>query len=299
MTKPVNTIIIVGILAVFLNGCSTWQKQTPPEPKPTAAPYIQPDGQPKLPDDSYAGVTITGDVRESKAGLVVNGTLIDDDVDSPEKYIGKTVQVKGTYHTNMCQEHSSEKLPVQCFDGPYLTDVASIKIVNDTPPEKVEADYAAWQIAKKELDKFQIMIGLNVNDYMDPYAEAIDLEKYYQYDAAIAKVDSMPAVYPKMIAALADFQPQKDFPEIAEIKTLYRDMVELEKTSSEYLRKHLVAAKAGDSTAKKTNEDLYVKYYKDAMAKSRQMMDVYANVLAHGSDIEGKKLLKDNLPPKK
>lgn len=302
MAKPMNTLIVIGILAVFLNGCSSAPKEVLPMPRPSdAIPndtiYLPPDGQPKLPDVPYPGVTVTGEARESKAGLVVSGTLIDDEIDAQETYIGKMVQIKGTYHQNMCGEARDESLPVQCFDGPYLTDIVSIKIVNDTPPEKVEADYAAWQLAKKELDKFQIMIGLNINDYMDPYAEAIELEAFYKYDDALAAVDYMPTVYPKMIAALADFQPQKDFPEIAQIKTLYTDMIALEKTSSEYLRKYIVASKAGNSAAKKANETLYVKYYKDAMAKGREMMDVYVKVLAHGADIEEKKLLKDNLPP--
>lgn len=294
-----NTPIVVGILALFLNGCSSVQKPTQIAPKSNESTYIQPDAVVDPPAGPYVGVTITGEVRESKAGLVVSGTLIDDTIDASEKYIGKTVQVKGTYHANMCRERTSEKLPVQCFDGPYLTDVVSIKIINDTPPEKVEADYAAWQLAKKELDKVQVIIGYDVNEYLYGHSAAIGLRDYYKYDEALQAVDYMPIVYPKIVKAWAEIQPQKDFPEIAEIKTLYKEMLELEKISGEYLRKNIVAAKAGDAVAKRTNEDLYTKYYQDAMAKNRQMMDVYAKVLTHGGDIEGKKLLKDNLPAKK
>jgi len=37
------------------------------------------------------------------------------------------------------------------------------------------------------------------------------------------------------------------------------------------------------ASAKKTNLDLYDKYYKEAMAKSRAVFDLYGKVLTHGA----------------
>ena len=159
--------------------------------------------------------------------------------------------------------------------------------------------YQSWVDAQLELKKVEKVIGYNVNEYLENHADAIYLSGFYQYDDALKLVAAMPPIYDKTAAEIAGIKEQKDFPEIGQMKTLLAEMMRLEKISAEYLGKHIQAAKDGQSAVQKQNENLYVKYYKDAMAHSRTMMDVYAKTLIRGGNIAGKKLVEENTPPKK
>lgn len=76
--------------------------------------------------------TLKGTAYESKAGLVVEGTII---VNFPEseysQYLGKTVEVTGLIendHPWKCKKNKKNEYS-QCFDGPAMTKVFSIKLI--------------------------------------------------------------------------------------------------------------------------------------------------------------------------
>lgn len=75
--------------------------------------------------------TVKGLVQESKAGFLVNGVLLDDVSFDASQYLGKTIEVEGIWHDNMCEEAKKEygDMIVQCLDGPYLTNVSLIKVI--------------------------------------------------------------------------------------------------------------------------------------------------------------------------
>lgn len=78
-------------------------------------------------------ITIKGKAYRSKAGLVVEGTMIMDYAlpQDPDYYAGKTVEVTGVMTENPHPTHTKEGLPQQGFEGNAMTKVTSIKIVEE------------------------------------------------------------------------------------------------------------------------------------------------------------------------
>ncbi len=180
--------------------------------------------------------------------------------------------------------------PVATSDTPVA--VGKYPISEDT-----KRAYEAWLGVKAELDKVQTVIAYNVGEYLENHADAIYLASMYEYDAALQLVDAMPPIYDKTVSVIASIEEQKDFPEVGQIKTLLSEMMRLEKLSAEHLKKNIQALKSGQSAVAQKNETLYVKYYKEAMVKSRAMYDLNIETLLRGGKIEGQKLVEENTPP--
>ena len=71
--------------------------------------------------------TITGEYRGTKGGGVVNGVYIPgSELKESSKYIGKTIELKGVLEDYPCPKN----MAVQCFNGPMMTNIQSVKEIN-------------------------------------------------------------------------------------------------------------------------------------------------------------------------
>lgn len=77
-------------------------------------------------------ITIEGIAQESVAGLVVSGALLDSlPAKDIEKYRGKYIEATGVVQENTClDEIKKTGIQMQCFGGPSLTQIQSIKIID-------------------------------------------------------------------------------------------------------------------------------------------------------------------------
>lgn len=81
-------------------------------------------------------ITLKGEAKRSKAGLVVDGMIIIDNAFAEknvdmDKYIGKVVEVTGTIDESPFPTRTKEGLPQQGFEGECITHIKSIKIVEE------------------------------------------------------------------------------------------------------------------------------------------------------------------------
>jgi len=69
-------------------------------------------------------VTIRGELTQTKGGMgVVNGTLLTD-YEKIQPYVGKNVEVTGYIYNPKCHPNS------QCFNGPYMDKIMSIRVLD-------------------------------------------------------------------------------------------------------------------------------------------------------------------------
>ncbi|MFA6422359.1 MAG: hypothetical protein WCV92_03105 [Candidatus Buchananbacteria bacterium] len=72
--------------------------------------------------------TITGEYRGTKGGGIVDGVYIPySELKSSDKYIGKTIELRGHLKDYPCPKN----VTAQCFNGPMLTNIQSIREIND------------------------------------------------------------------------------------------------------------------------------------------------------------------------
>ena len=77
--------------------------------------------------------TVKGIALPSKGGIIINKTQVFiDSFSEIDNYTNKIVEVIGVLHLNMCEEQQFEDSDIerQCFDGPYLTNIRQIKIID-------------------------------------------------------------------------------------------------------------------------------------------------------------------------
>jgi hypothetical protein len=157
--------------------------------------------------------------------------------------------------------------------------------------------FKAWEDSQSELRKVEQVIDYNTNEYFKNHEKALAFFDSAQYDKADQQLATISAQHEKTVAVIATIKTQKDFPEIAQLKTVLAEMMRLEKLSTEYFAKTIQAKKVGDEPIQKETEDLYVQYYNEAMTQNYAMLNLYGKALLWGADITSKKTLEEFAPP--
>lgn len=88
-------------------------------------------GNDSVMNDPPEKITLKGVATQSKGGLVVEEMIIPMDFEEIKKYEGKMVELTGILGESECEPYKEGKEVAQCFDGLFIKEVESIKILEE------------------------------------------------------------------------------------------------------------------------------------------------------------------------
>jgi len=147
-------------------------------------------------------------------------------------------------------------------------------------------DAAGWEKAKAGITSIEETVKRVTDDYAGTFGLALQYREFEQFDEAIAASRTLPGKIDTFMTSAEHLKSIPNYREIDDIKDCFQKMEPFMRKSSLALEKSLVAAKGGNSKAESLYREEYRHQYRQAMALSRKMFGIFAEMLIRGSRTE-------------